>query len=286
MAKTQQIKRRIRSVKSIHQITNALELVAASKLRRAQDAALALKRYTVGLESVIQQLTTSPTFLAYTQPREASQRVIVLFTSDRGLAGAYNANIFRRLLSEIVALPPGETLQLIIIGSKGAAFVQRLRAPLEVLAVYSKWLALPTVHDIRPLALSVRELFEQSAVGSVHILYTEFHSGLRQTVILRQILPLTLPEADPTDVADGHLIEPSPDEFLAAAIPRLLETELWRASLEAWASEEAMRMLAMHNASQNADDLMDDLTLAFNNARQAAITQELAEISAGAQAIT
>lgn len=285
MAKTQQIKRRIRSVKSIHQITNAMELVAASKLRRAQEAALALKRYAVGLEELMQHVSSTATYAAYSRPRQGSRHVLVLYTSDRGLAGAYNTNLFRRLLQEAAQLPAGEKLEVIVIGNKGAAFLIRVRAALEVIAVYSKWPSLPTVHEVRPLARSVRELFEDETVADVRILYTEFHSALRQEVVRKQLLPLPMMMSEPEKRDDTLAIEPSADEFMAALVPRLLEVQLWRAGLEAWASEEAMRMLAMHNASQNADDLMEDLTLAFNNARQAAITQELAEISAGAEAI-
>ncbi len=285
MAKTQQIKGRIKSVKNINQITSAMEMVAASKLRRFQDAALQLKRYAVGLQEVMGNLAQTEAFKSVNTPHtDSKEHLYIVFTSDRGLAGAYNTNVFRRFIEEVKTLPSDEKLLLMVVGKKGATFINRLEAPIDIIALYDRWPTQPSITDIQPLSALAQSTFRERKVKSVKILYTEFHSVLRQEVLLHTLLPFeSIKENTASDV---ELVEPSPQVFASAIIPRLIEVDIWRASLESLASEEAMRMLAMRNASQNASDLMDDLTLAFNNARQASITQELAEISAGAEAIT
>lgn len=285
MAKTQLIRRRIRSVKNIRQITNAMEMVAASKLRRSQEAALALRRYAVSLEEIMRDLIT-PAHALYQTPVSA-QRLVIVYSSDRGLAGAYNSNIFRQLIETVRTLTPTEELALLIIGTKGGQFASRLKAPLNVLGVYNRWPTLPSIRDIRPLAATTYQLFTEGKVRDVTLLYTEYHSALRQQVVRLPLLPLQSSRPTTADAdSDDAINEPSATELVEFAIPRYLETQIWRASLEAVASEEAMRMVAMQNASRNAGDLMDDLTLTYNNARQATITQELAEISAGTQAVS
>lgn len=281
MARTQTIRRRIRSVRNINQITKAMEMVAASKLRRAQEFALRSRGYAVSAREVLARLrqVTADARHPLFAKRPVNQRLLIVFSSDKGLAGAYNSNIFRHI-------PRG--VQLIVIGNRGAQFVSRIKSAVEVVGVYTNWPTYPTSAEVRPVVDTALKKFAAEAVDSVEILYTDFVSTIKQQVVLRQILPI-----DPAFVQDSgsqapgqeSLFEPSPEEVLEYLLPRLLEVQIYQANLEAIASEHAARMMAMKNASDNAQELREDLTLTYNSVRQAAITQELSEITAGAQAI-
>lgn len=282
MARTQVIRRRIRSVKNIKQITKAMEMVAASKLRRAQEATLRSRAYATSAREVLarlRQLSAKKSHPLFSK-RTIKRRLIIVFSSDKGLAGAYNSNIFKQI-------PRGS--KLIVIGNKGAQFVSRIKKDVAVLGVYTNWPTQPTSADIRPIVDAALKNFLTKEIDSVEVLYTDFVSMIKQTVTLRQILPIdphfaqgaTRGKASP----DQTLFEPSPAEVLEYIVPRLLEVQIYQANLEAIASEHAARMVAMKNASDNAKEIIGDLTLTYNGVRQAAITQELAEITSGAEAI-
>ncbi|MEX1997189.1 MAG: ATP synthase F1 subunit gamma [Candidatus Andersenbacteria bacterium] len=296
MAKVQTIRRRIKSVKNINQITYAMQMVAASKLRRAQEATLRSRTYALSAREALarlKQLTRTEEHPLFAQ-RTIDKRLIILFSSDRGLAGAYNSNIFRALLTTIRAGTSREAARsrtiLIVVGQKGAQFMAKLAGDVEVVGVYTGWPARPTIQDTNPLAATAIDQFRRGLVDQVSLLYTDFISTVKQNVVVRDILPV-----DPTLIlpADGRvsleireaLWEPSPAAVLQYIVPRLIEVQIYQASLEAIASEQSMRMLAMKNASDNAQELIGDLTLTYNGVRQAAITQELAEITSGAEAI-
>ncbi len=287
MAKIHAIRRRIKSVQNIHQITKAMELVAASKLRRAQEAALHSRLYASTALEIVQNLEAIGTSLAHPllMSRAVKNHTLIIFTSDRGLAGAYNANVLRQV-AILLRTNPGQTFDAIVIGQKGAQFINRLKDTVALSSVYTNWPTQPTSADIRPIAKSIMERFAAQTTDRVSLVYTNFISIGKQEAKHDQLLPLIMPAPA---IAPGYhnefLFEPSPLQVLSFVLPRLVELQIYQASLEAAASEHIMRMMAMKNASDNAEDLTQDLTLAFNGARQAAITQELAEISSGAAAI-
>lgn len=280
MSKVHAIKRRIRSVGKIEQITKAMEKVAASKMRRAQEAALRSRPYAHSAREALARLVllTSPKDHPLFHQRTMTKRLLILFSSDRGLAGAYNSNIAKLLLE---TLKDEIKTDVIVIGQKGAQFVSKLGKLVEVVGVYTNWPTTPTSQDVRPLVDTAIAQFTGKTVDSVELLYTDFVSSLRQVAVRRPLLPINQVEKGSIEV----MFEPSPAAVLNFIVPRLIEVQVYQASLEAIASEQSMRMLAMKNASDNAEELVDDLTLTYNGARQGAITQELAEITAGAEAL-
>lgn len=296
MAKIQQIKQRIKSVKNISQITKAMEMVAASKLRRSQDATLRSRAYSIAVRETIAHLRRR--FKAGDHDlfvkRPIKNQLIILFSGDRGLAGAYNSNVFKVLLSELTAAENNKSpiaTKLIVIGNKGSQFATKLSGRIEIIGTYTDWPAMPQVSDIQPLATTALNLFLKKEIDMVGLIFTDFISLVRQNVTRQDILPIDPSKLLPAGVeisttVKESLFEPSPVDVLNFIIPRFIDTQIYQASLEANASEQVMRMLAMKNASDNAGELIDDLTLTYNGARQAVITQELSEISAGAMAIS
>lgn len=288
MASLQAIKRRIKSVQNTRQITKAMEMVAASKMRRAQEATIRSRMYAQRIAEINERLagkvdaSKNPLFAV----RPVANRLFIVFTSDQGLAGAYNANLTKELLNQIEAeQEAGRTPRLIVIGRKGAQFVARLEN-VELIGVYENWPANPTTADIMPILSQAKAGFVEAKYDEVVVLYTEFYSMIKQVVQTSKLLPLA--QAIVTEDApqqDDSAFEPNPQAVLDAIVPRLIEARLIQSAYEASASEQSMRMMAMKNASDNASDLIDDFTLAYNGARQAGITQELAEISAGAAAV-
>ena len=287
MASTQQIKRRIRAVTNTRQITKAMEMVAASKMRRAQENAIKTRDFYNLASQILTrlaELTNVKKHPLYCK-RTVKTRLIVLISSDRGLAGAYNSNLFRRFTTEVMEdKKNGVTSQVIVIGKQGSRIVARLK-DIEVLAAYHNFPDHPTANDIRPILDTLTEKFTKREVDSVEIIYTNYVSSINQTVELKHLLPVAFESTDISDELKEADFEPSPEAVLKNVTQRLVEAQLTQMFLESSASEHSMRMLAMKNATDNATDLIDDLTLAFNTARQASITQELAEITGGAEAI-
>ena len=287
MAQTRALKTRIKAVKSTKQITKAMELVAASKMRRAQETALKSRAYSELARQIltkISQLTDVTKHPLYKQ-RVTKTRLIVAITSDRGLAGAYNSNILRQLTSELQAdRVAGVASQVIVVGKQGSKFVSRLKN-VQVLAAYDEFPERPTANDIRPILNTLTELYEKKSIDAADILYTSYKSSIRQLVQVQRLLPAVFTQIELPEGLDDALFEPSVQEVLDGVTTRLIEAQLNQTFFEALASEHSMRMMAMKSATDNANDLIDDLTLAFNTARQAAITQELAEITGGAEAM-
>jgi F-type H+-transporting ATPase subunit gamma len=212
----------------------------------------------------------------------SSKKLIIAITSDRGLAGAYNSNISRMVNATALATGSAET-DVICIGRYAALHVARV-VELEELAAYDMDVDNPDVEIAQPVLAECLDLFTNGKVGSVEVIYTKFISTVKQEVVVEQLLPISVPE-DSNSAALSRTYEPNAQSVLSFASERMVEAMLLQAILESRASEQASRMLAMKNATDNANDLIEDLTLEFNNARQAHITQELAEISAGAEAI-
>jgi F-type H+-transporting ATPase subunit gamma len=281
MAALQGIKRRIKSVRGIHQITKAQQLVAASKLRRVQLAATGPQEYTRAIRELLAHQSAQPgvNWHPLYEVRPVKRALTIVVAGDRGMAGAYNSNIFRALARHLRKMGVPQTA--ICVGKKASVHVAHA-ADMEEIAAYNVSGGGPVdVAVAQPLLQEVLDQFVAGEIDAVHLLYTQFVSTVKQEVILKQLLPI----AKNSDGVPGET-EPEPEELLDYVARRALEADVVQAILEARASEEAARMVAMMNATDNASDLITDLTLTFNNARQANITQELAEISAGADAIT
>ena len=286
MASTIVLKHRIKSIKNTRQITKAMQLVSASKLRRAQEYAAASRAYAdLATEllvrlSGISEVERQPLFAK----RPIKSRLYVVITSNSGLAGAYNANVLKQLTQGLQADRDGKvTSHVIVIGSRGAQFVRRLQG-LDLMAVYSAYGDHPTANDIRPLLNTIIDQYKDQAVDDVQLLYTQFKSTVSQQAQARQLLPAQPLAADNTTSAISNF-EPDVETVVDQVAIRLIEAQVWQSILESLASEHAMRMVAMKNATDNAKELIDDYTLELNTARQAAITQELAEITGGAEAL-
>lgn len=286
MANTITLKRRITSIKNTRQITKAMQLVSASKLRRAQDYAQRSRAYAALAHELLTRLSgineveQQPLF----KKRPVKGRLFIIVTSNSGLAGAYNANVLKQLMKHLQAdRDDNVKSQVIAIGSKGAQFVRRL-SQVELKAVYPALGDHPTANDVRPLLNSLISSYKDNSVDEVHVLYTKFLSTVSQQVEDLQLLPAKAPQDHQTDHTVSNF-EPDVETVIDQIATRLIEAQIWQAVLESLASEHAMRMVAMKNATDNAKDLIDDYTLALNTARQAAITQELAEITGGAEAL-
>ncbi|HEX3082108.1 MAG TPA: ATP synthase F1 subunit gamma [Candidatus Saccharimonadia bacterium] len=283
MPSLQIINRRRQSVRNTRQITKAMQMVAASKLRRAQMAATGPQAYTQAARELLANLgmqsvaATHPLFAV----RPVKNVLTIVIAGDRGMAGGYNSNVIRALGRHIKEVPG--THKAIAIGKRAASSVARAK-DIEEIASFDA-----DVHDTAtmvalPVLQKVTELYEAGEIDAVYVISTDFISTVTQKVALRQVLPVTPP--DKAEDAVQAEMEPAPEDLIDTAVRRVLEAEVLQAVLEARASEEASRMIAMMNASDNASDIISDLTLLFNNARQGKITQEISEISAGAEAIS
>lgn len=288
MASTRQLKTRIRSVKSTKQITKAMQLVAASKMRKAQEAEKASTSYAQAASEIL-------TFLAsqgetkdhplFTVRSKAKARLLIVVATDKGLAGAYDSNVLKLYTQELMRdddeFVKNET---ITIGRRANRFVSRLKDT-KVIAAYQDLPDNPAGTELRAILDTAREKFESGEVDAVDIIYTEFVSSVSQVAKIQRIMPAGFTKTEVSDNVREATFEPNSEAVLEAVAYRLVEAQIFQALLEARASEYIMRMMAMKNATDNASDLIDDLTLAMNKARQAAITQELAEISGGVEAM-
>lgn len=287
MASTRQLKSRVKSVKGTRQITKAMQLVAASKMRRAQDTAAGVQLFSDAARELLTHLRSLPdtkTHYLYTE-RPVETRLVVLITSDKGLAGAYNANALKRYTERLKRdAADGVKTKTICIGRKAAQFVSRLKGS-DVLGVYEGFPEKPSQNDLRPIVTTMIDLFTETAVDAVEVIYTEYQNSMTQVASTKQLLPAGFESKAASQSVAHASFEPSVEEVLSATTVRLVEVQLYQALLDSVASEHSMRMIAMKNATDNAGDLIDDLTLAMNKVRQAAITQELAEISGGSEAM-
>ena len=285
MASQREIRRRINSARNIKQITRAMQFVAASKLRRAQDSVLAARPYRDTLDEVIADLATvlsgeDHPLLAKRNLDREHNRLIVIITSDRGLAGALNTNTVRFIAREITE-HPGD-LKVATVGRKGRDAMRRSRVPIA--AHFEGFGDRPSFADVLPLARLVTDDYVAGTYDRVDIVYSRFVSTLVQKPVVDRLLPVE-PSEDTSGIP-GHqfMFEPNPADFLRALLPRYVATRLFQAVLESKASEESSRMVAMKNATENAQELIEDLTLSYNKVRQANITREMVEIASGAQA--
>ena len=282
MASQRDIRRRIGAVKNIKQITRAMQFVAASKLKRAQDATLAARPYSEKLDEVLADLAAvlggeDHPLLA---TPEGGKRLVVLITTDRPLAGPLNTNIVRFVARDI--LDTSDDLALITVGRKGRDAMRRAGVPLE--AHFATFGDRPTFADVLPLARLITDDFLARTYTRVDVVFSRFVSTLVQRPENLPILPIE--PAEDTEGIPGHqfIFEPSAAAVLERLLPRYVATRLYQAVLEAKASEESSRMVAMKNATENAEDLIEDLTISYNKVRQSNITREMIEIASGANA--
>jgi F-type H+-transporting ATPase subunit gamma len=282
MASQRDIRRRIGAVRNIAQITRAMQFVAASKLKRAQDATLASRPYSDKLDEVLADLAAvlggeDHPLLA---EREGGKRLVVLVTTDRGLAGPLNTNTIRFASREITS-HPGD-FEVVTVGRKGRDAMRRAGVPLA--AHFSGFGDRPAFADVLPLARLVTDDYLGEKYGRVDVIYNRFVSTLVQRPEMIQLLPIR--PAEDTEGIPGNqfIFEPNAGAVLERLVPRYVATRLFQAVLEGKASEESSRMVAMKNATENAQELIEDLTLSYNKVRQTNITREMIEIASGANA--
>ena len=295
MATVQDIKRRLRSVRNTRKITKAMELVAAAKLRRAETRIAALRPYAERMRELMigtARATPSRGF-PLLEARETIQSVAILpLTGDRGLAGAFNAQIVRRALQlEREVRAGGADVRWVVVGKKGRSTLRFRRYTVE--QAWVDFTDRPVYADAVAISRKLSDLFVEREVDRVVVVYNHYVSPLTQTVSVEDVLPIprTLLEEEEKSAyeiaLEGDFIyEPEPEEILGRLLPTYLETTIYRALLESAASEHGARMTAMRNASKNAGELIDTLTLDMNRARQSEITQEILEVVAGADALT
>ncbi|MDE3112758.1 MAG: ATP synthase F1 subunit gamma [Chloroflexota bacterium] len=283
MATEREIRRRVRSVRNIQQVTKAQQTISASKMRRAQSSVLASRPYEEKLRSVLNDLApyADPETSPLLARREVRHSLIVLITSDRGFVGAMNANMVRTALRHADTLP--ETAW-VAVGRKGIAQLRRLRRP--TVAEFSGLGDRPSTADTGPISRLVTEEFLSGGIDEVYLAFTRFENTLRQVPTVLRILPL-VPEDEDIDALPPlqYLFEPDAATVLGAVLPRLIEVTVYQAILDSIASEHSARLIAMRNATDAAADLIEDLTLAANKARQWRITKEMLEIASGAEAL-
>ena len=287
MASQRQLKTRIRSVKNTKQITKAMQMVAASKMRRAQDATKASHSYAEAANELLAYLASQGETRDHRWfvERPVAKRLVIVVASDRGLAGAYDSNVLKKylsLLSEDDAAKIGNAT--IVIGRKASRFAARLKG-VEVVGSYGDMPDYPDGTEFQTILSTAKDMFESGEVDAVDVVYTRFVTSMTQVADTIRLFPAGYTETEVSDSVRASIFEPSSEEVLNDVAYRLIGSRLFQALLDARASEYSMRMLAMKNATDNASNLIDDLTLAMNKARQAAITQELSEISAGVEAM-
>jgi F-type H+-transporting ATPase subunit gamma len=282
MAKYHHIKRKIRTVKNTRQITKAMQLVAGSKLRRARERLEAVRRYQNKLHEIMQYTAAFQKSISHplSEGRPVRTRGLVVLASSRGLCGAYNSNLLRLAQHWI---DTGKTpVQVISIGRRTRDyFVRQGQPPLESFPQPDE--ALET-EELRPIAKRILHAYLSGEVDSVHLVYARFRSALVNIPTVVQLVPVDF-QASSSEVPVDLIVEPPPECLLQRLLPRVIEIELMGYLAESLASEHGARMVAMQNATSNAAELIDLLTLRFNRARQASITQEILEVVSGAQAL-
>jgi F-type H+-transporting ATPase subunit gamma len=292
VASLKEIRARIGSVRNIAQITRAMELVAASRMKRAQDAILAARPYSDELRSALSRVAAAvgeevDPLLARRPVRRVA---LIVMTTDRGLAGALDSNTVRtalRWVAERSAEADGELqVAAITIGRKGRDQLRRAGVPIA--AHFQRLGDRPTFADVTPIARLAAEDFLAETYDEIAVVYPGFVSTLNQRPTVTTLLPVPRPSdlsAEEAERTDEYLFEPSPDAVLSRLLPHYVAVDLFRSVLEANASEQSARMVAMRSATDNAGELIDDLTLVYNKTRQATITREMIEIASGAEAL-
>jgi F-type H+-transporting ATPase subunit gamma len=283
MATRREIRRRIRSVKNLAQITKAMQMVAASRMRRAQQRVTASRPYADAMRDVVAQLASRSGAREHPllQPRDVKRVELLAITPDRGLAGALVTNINRSMYRFVA--DSSHPVRVVAVGRKGRSYAAR--SGFDLVAAFEDLGDQPTMASIRPIARQILDDFNSGEVDEVHLAYTKFVSTLRQSPELIQLLPAQPPEVE-AGSSPWNFEPDEPDQVLDELLPRYVESIIYQALLEARASFYSAQMVAMSNATDSANDMVGELTLAMNKARQAEITQEIAEIATAAEAVT
>lgn len=311
---TKVIKRRLKSIGSTKKITKAMEMIAAAKMRKAVNAALDTRAYaTLAWELLVNLSKIQKEHMPLLAIRPVEKILMIIITSNRGLCGSFNANIIKKTAAqlqnpqniakqrivdkEILSNKP-ISIEVIGIGKKGADFAKKMGY--NLIASFNNLTDTPSLEDALPVARMIIEAYEKQRYDKVVVAYTDFKSALLQVAKLRQVLPISEIDLEKmiSDVSETHqsripkktdlneyLFEPNRSDVLKIVLPRLVESQIYQTLLESSASEHSSRMVAMKNASEAAKDMIDELNLTFNKARQAGITQEIAEIAGGAAAL-
>ncbi len=290
MPSLKDLKNRIGSVKSTQKITSAMKMVAAAKLRKAQEQALASRPYTSLMDKVVTKIASKMsgnTIDLLTGKIENKTHLIVVFSADRGLCGGFNGSITRAVRAEIKKLEEdGIKVKLLMVGKKSADALNREFGHLFVERIDGNS-AKPNYTDAEIIAKKIISLFEDNQFGVCKVIFNKFVSAITQEVTFKSLIPADIQETETDEVGLNSIyeFEPSEEEILNDLLPRNLATQLFSSQMESTASELAARMTAMDNATRNAGDMIDNLTLQYNRTRQAVITKELIEIISGAEAL-
>jgi len=285
MANLKEIRNRITSIKSTMQITSAMKMVSAAKLKKAQDAITAMRPYSSKLTELLQNLSAtldSDAGGAYSTQREVSKVLLVAITSNRGLCGGFNSSITKKVVRTIEENYSGTSVDIFSIGKKGGDVLSKAH---NIVASRNEIFDDLTFDNVALVAEELMEMYVDGAYDKIEIVYNQFKNAATQIPQLEQFLPIKPIEGGDANVNSDYIFEPSKEEIVEALIPKSLKTQLYKALRDSFASEHGARMTAMHKATDNATDLRDDLLLTYNKARQAAITNEILEIVGGAEAL-
>ncbi len=297
MASTKEIKRRIKSIKNTKKITKAMELVAASKMKKAVSATIQSRIYARYSWEVLESLSgmISDSTHPLLTPRTGNKSLVVFITSNRSLCGGYNAQITRKVIA-MLKENPSDVIEFVTVGKKGDASMRRLGK--NILASFTELPDSVKLRDTLPVARMVTDLYEKGDYDKIYVAYTDFKSALLQIPNVRQLLPVSK-ESIKQEIEEAkqeakslnlkpttYLFEPNYEELMKELVIKIVRMQIYQMILESKASEESSRMVAMKNASEAAGEMIDDLTLVFNKARQAGITQEISEISAGMASVS
>jgi F-type H+-transporting ATPase subunit gamma len=280
------IRRRIASVKSTQQITKAMKMVAAARLRKAQERMLKARPYARSLDESLGHVAAKvdPSLHPLLQVHEPKRVAFVVVTGDRGLCGSFNANIIRRATNEMsAARQNGREIELIAVGKKGFEHFNRRRFP--ILEKYINFFDKLDFSHARDIAALIHDQYVNGKLDRIYLVFNEFKSAIQQNIVVQQLLPIAPRPPKDEKFATDFLFEPSPIKILDNLCPRYLNVEIWQALLESFAAEMGARMAAMSTASDNAKELIIQLTLYYNKVRQASITRELMDIVGGAEAL-
>ncbi len=286
MLGTKEIKRRIRSVISIQQITRAMQMIAVSRLKKAEDRVRSARPFAEKIQEFMETLAPSLTSIRHPLlvKREVKSIGLVLITSDKGLCGGYNANVLNHT-REFIEKHPDKTLRLILVGRKGFDAYRRKSFPIDYkLLQISKEI---TLQEVREITGVIVKGFEEGRYDEVDLIYTRYQSAMNTKPMTLKLLPLERSEVLKTGGATmgEPLFEPEPEEIMARLLPRYLEAQIYSGLVESVASEQGARMVSMKSATENANEMISSLTLSYNKARQASITKELLEVTSGAEAL-
>lgn len=284
MANLKEIRGRISSISSTMQITSAMKMVSASKLKRAQDAIVMLRPYSEKLQEIIQNVNASSDadqVSVYAQKRETKKILFIPITSNKGLAGAFNSSIIKELNHQFNT-NSHRLVEVLSIGKKGFDAVRRTR---NVYDNQSSLLDKLSFELVANLTEVVMKEFREGNFDEVHLIYNKFVNAATQEVQTEQLLPISMPKVEQSPVETDYIFEPNKNEILDNLIPKSIKIQVYKAILDSIASEHGARMTAMHKATDNAQALKNDLVIYYNKARQAAITNEILEIVSGAEAL-